>query len=212
MATAQWLKVLDVVSTLASGWSGWSGTSGGSGTSGPSDHGTLGPSGLAGLSGPADHRTLGALETRLAGVVVAALKEAFDRDKARMDLERDTLEGERSRAERALAAELRRQAADRALSQLKLIAVFAGIALLVSGVLAAWITGMRGGVPAVLLTVGWALGVAALGCVFAAWQQVTVWASETEPPATGGSRLAAIAPWLLLASLSFIAVSLLLAD
>src|SRR6187551_2655349 len=97
---------------------------------------------------------LAQLETRLAGVVVAALKEAFDRDKARMDLERATLEGERSRAERALAAELRRQAADRALAQLKLIAVFAGLVLLVSGVLAAWIGGMRVGAAAALLTVG----------------------------------------------------------
>ncbi|MEX1129471.1 MAG: hypothetical protein WD227_05800 [Vicinamibacterales bacterium] len=144
-------------------------------------------------------------------MVVAALKEAFDRDKARMTLERDTLESERARAERALAAELRRQAADRALSQLKLIAVFAGLALLVSGVLAAWIPGMRAGVPAVLLTLGWALAVAALGVVFAAWQQVAVWASETNPPPAGRSTPAAVAPWLLLGSLSLVAASLLLA-
>jgi len=154
---------------------------------------------------------LGRLETHLAGVVVAALKEAFDRDKARMTLERDMLESERARAERALAAELRRQAADRALSQLKLVAVFAGIALLVSGVLAAWIPGMRAGVPAVLLTLGWALAVAALGVVFAAWQQVAVWASETNPPPAGRSMPAAAAPWLLLGSLSLVAASLLLA-
>lgn len=199
MATAPWLKVLDVVSSLALGRSGGPDRSD-AGTSGPLDPGAPGPS----------NRGLGALETRLAGVLVAALKEAFDRDKSRMQLERDTLEGERSRAERALAAELRRQAADRALSQLKLIAVFAGLALLVSGVLAAWITGMRAGVPAVLLTLGWALAVAALGCVFAAWQQVTVWASETDHP-PGGSALAATAPWLLLGSLTFVAASLLLA-
>lgn len=201
MATAPWLKVLDVVSSLALG----------SGKSGPSDRGTLGPSGPSdpgtlGPSGP-----LGRLETHLAGVVVAALKEAFDRDKARMTLERDTLESERARAERALAAELRRQAADRALAQLKLIAVFGGIALLVSGVLAAWIPGMRAGVPAVLLTLGWALAVAALGVVFAAWQQVAVWASETNPPPVGRSTPAAVAPWLLLGSLSLVAASLLLA-
>ena len=201
MATAQWLKVLDVVSSLALG----------SGRSGPSDRGTLGPSGPSdpgtlGPSGP-----LGRLETHLAGVVVAALKEAFDRDKVRMTLERETLESERARAERALAAELRRQAADRALSQLKLIAVFAGLALLVSGVLAAWIPGMRAGVPAVLLTLGWALAVAALGVVFAAWQQVTLWASETNPPPAGRSTPAAVAPWLLLGSLSLVAASLLLA-
>src|SRR5688500_10868794 len=148
MATPPWLKVLDVVSSLALGGSERSEKSGG-------------PERSAG-SGPADPGPLGRLETQLAGVVVAALKEAFDRDKSRMTLERDALESERQRAERALAAELRRQAADRALSQLKLIAMFAGIALLVSGVLAAWIGGMRDGLPAVLLTLGWTLAVAAL--------------------------------------------------
>jgi hypothetical protein len=118
---------------------------------------------------------------------------------------------ERSRAERALEAELRRQAADRALTQIKLISIFAGLVLLMSSVLAAWITGMRAGASAVLLSLGWAMALATLGCVFAAWQQVTVWASATEPPPAGSSRLAATAPWLLLASLVFVAVSLLLA-
>jgi hypothetical protein len=47
--------------------------------------------------------------------------------------------------------------------------------------------------------------------VFAAWQQVTVWASATEPPPAGSSSLAATAPWLLIASLVFVAGSLLLA-
>lgn len=211
MATAQWMKALDTVSNLAQLWSGWSGRSRLSGPTAPS-----GPTGTSELSGPfgpapSEPRGLGPLETRLAGVVVAALKEAFDRDRARMDLERDTLEGDRSRAERALAAELRRQAADRALAQLKLIAVFAGLALLVSGVLAAWIGGMRDGAAAVLLTVGWTLAVATLGCAFAASQQVTVWASETDPPPAGGSTLAAVAPWLLLGSLATVAASLLLA-
>ena len=40
----------------------------------------------------------GALEARLAGVVVAALKEAFDRDSRRLELERDQLAAERLRA------------------------------------------------------------------------------------------------------------------
>src|SRR5512145_1510629 len=68
---------------------------------------------------------VGQLEARLAGVVVAALKEAFDRDRVRMDLERAQMESERQRAEEALRAELRRQAADRALGQVRLIAVMA---------------------------------------------------------------------------------------
>ena len=57
--------------------------------------------------------TLGRLQTRLAGVVVAALKEAFDRDTRRLELEREQMEREHERAERALRLELLRQAGDR---------------------------------------------------------------------------------------------------
>jgi len=56
---------------------------------------------------------LGQIETRLAGVVVAALKEAFDRDHQRLELERQHMAEERARAERALRLELIRQAGDR---------------------------------------------------------------------------------------------------
>ena len=66
--------------------------------------------------------SLGGLETRLAGVVVAALKEAFDRDTRRLELERAELEAERERAERALRLELRRQAGDREIDRLRLMA------------------------------------------------------------------------------------------
>lgn len=152
----------------------------------------------------------GALEARLAGVLVAALKEAFDRDRARMDLERETAEAERARAERALHAELRRQAADRALTQLRLIAVFAGCALLVSAALAAFIAGMRDDGAAIALAIGWAAGLASLGCVFAAWPQVSSWAAGTGTE-RHHSQAASAAPWLLLLSLALTAVSLLLA-
>src|SRR5919109_3661644 len=64
---------------------------------------------------------LGGLEARLAGVVVAALKEAFDRDSRRLELERAELEAERERAERALRLELRRQAGDREIGRLRLL-------------------------------------------------------------------------------------------
>ena len=65
---------------------------------------------------------MGGLETRLAGVVVAALKEAFDRDTRRLDLEREQMAAERLRAERALRLELRRQAADREIARVRLLA------------------------------------------------------------------------------------------
>ena len=52
---------------------------------------------------------LGHLEARLTGVMVSALKEAFDRDAARLDLERAALDDQRRRAEEALRLELVRQ-------------------------------------------------------------------------------------------------------
>src|SRR5258706_4228786 len=64
----------------------------------------------------------GGLEARLAGVVVAALKEAFERDTHRLELEREQLEAERQRAERALKLELRRQASDHEIGRLRLLA------------------------------------------------------------------------------------------
>src|ERR687889_248518 len=147
MASDKWVRVLDTLGTLVQAGTRFARPAPPpSGGSEPADL-TQSPSGALGA--------LGALEARLAGVLVAALKEAFDRDKARMDLERDTVEAERSRAERALQAELRRQAADRTLTHLKLIAVFAGCMLLVSGALSAWIAAMRDGAAAMALGGGW---------------------------------------------------------
>ena len=71
-------------------------------------------------------RTAGGLEARMAGVVVAALKEAFDRDSRRLELEREQLAAERQRAERALQLELQRQAGDREIGRLRLLAGVAG--------------------------------------------------------------------------------------
>jgi hypothetical protein len=62
---------------------------------------------------PAQASALRGIESRLASVVVAALKETFDRDSKRLELERQQLEMERARAERALRLELLRQAVDR---------------------------------------------------------------------------------------------------
>src|ERR1043165_6187373 len=68
---------------------------------------------------------LGQLETRLAGVMVAALKEAFDRDTRRLELEHQQIEAERRRAERALKLEVLRQAADREIGRLRLLSAVA---------------------------------------------------------------------------------------
>ena len=151
------------------------------------------------------------LETRLAGVVVAALKEAFDRDRARMDLERSQIEAERRRAEEALAAELRRQAAEHALGQLKLLAIMSITMWMLSAALAVWLPGMRAGLPRGLLGLGWALAFAALGCTFAGSQAISRWTASpvtAGPPPDGG---ASFAPWLLLLALASTGASLLAA-
>ena len=148
MGFAQWMRVLETIGGLVQ-------------LTGrmrrPPD--VEGPTGLQTSGGG----PLGQLETRLAGVVVAALKEAFDRDSARLELERSHIEAERRRAEEALRAELRRQAADRLLAQLKLVAVMAIGMLGLSAALMVWLPGMRDGLPRGLLAAGWLFAIAALG-------------------------------------------------
>src|SRR5262245_24050498 len=157
---------------------------------------------------------LGQLEARLAGVVVAALKEAFDRDRARMDLERTQMEAERERAEAAFRAELRRQAAERVLGQLRMIAVMAFGLLMVSAALGVWLPGMRTVAPRVLMAIGWVLAIGALGTALAAWQQVSSWTASPLPSPDSGAVVspvhtaAAAAPWLLLGALALTGVSL----
>ena len=71
-------------------------------------------------------RSGGQLEARMTNVVVAALKEAFDRDANRLELEREQAEREHARTERLLKLELLRQAGDREIGRLRLMA---GVAL-----------------------------------------------------------------------------------
>jgi hypothetical protein len=190
---ANWMRVLDTVSGLAR----------------MSDR--LRPRSTGPVVAAPQGRSPGTLETRLAGVVVAALQEAFDRDRARLDLERAQVEFERQRAGEALAAELRRQASERALGQIRLIVVMAIATWMLSAALAAWLPGMRAGLPRGLLGVGWALAFLTLGCGFAGWQEISTWSASTAAAQSGGPRSAAASatPWTLLAALGAIGASLL---
>lgn len=195
MAMGQWLRVLDAVGGLVE-LSGRFRR-----RAGPGDAGAPGLTGASAAPG--------GLETRLAGVLVAALKEAFDRDSARLELERSQIEAERRRVEQALRADLHRQAAERVLAQLRLIAVTAVAAWALSAALAVWLPGMRGVAPRTLLGAGWAAAFAALGCALAGSRRIVAWpvdaVADRSDPAT-----AALAPWFLLAALASIAASLLL--
>ena len=85
----------------------------------------------------------------------------------RLELEREQLEAERQRAERALKLELLRQAADREIGRLRLLAGVAAASFLGTLFLAPRVIGgaMTG---RLLIGLGWALLLGALGFVFTA--------------------------------------------
>jgi hypothetical protein len=159
----------------------------------------------------------GPIEARLAGVVVAALKEAFDRDTRRLELEREQMAAERRRAERAMRAELLRQAGERAISRFQLVAGVAAVtwigSLFFSARAAAGTTGAR-----VALGCGWLLMLAGLALAFAAQSNVaaslhraTIDADGPPPDVGAGGTAGALAPWLLVVGLAVLAVAVLIA-
>jgi hypothetical protein len=156
----------------------------------------------------------GALETRLAGVVVAALKEAFDRDHQRLELERQQMEAERLRAERALRMELLRQSGDREIGRLRLVAGVAIAAWLGTLLFASRLMG-AGASSRVALGVGWLLLLGALAASFAAQSNVArVLAAlddrTTAADVTASGAAGTAAPWLIVVGLAAIAFGVLL--
>ena len=151
----------------------------------------------------------GQIETRLTNVVVAALKEAFDRDHARLELERSQIDEQRRRAEAALRLEVRRQAADRELARLRLVAGAAMIGWIASVVmLGAGYVG-ESTMARACIAVGWGLLLGALGAAFGGQQRIGGSLPDDAHIADGGAAGAA-SLWLLLAGLAATAVSLLL--
>ena len=152
---------------------------------------------------------LGGLEARLAGVVVAALKEAFDRDTRRLELERAELEAERERAERALRLELRRQAGDREIGRLRLLA---GIAV------ASWIGTLffsarliGGGVaPRITLGAAWLLILLAFAAACIGQSSVAESLARSDSRDLGSGIAGALALWLIVAGLGVIGVAVLM--
>jgi hypothetical protein len=158
----------------------------------------------------------GPLEARLAGVVVAALKEAFDRDSRRLELERDHIEAERARAERALRLELLRQAADREIGRLRLMAGVAVAGWIATLFLVPDLVGgdVAGGRAA--LAVGWLLLLAAIGASFSAQTAVgRALAARTDGGGPLSTELSsglagAAVPWLIVAGLAAVGIGVLL--
>ena len=153
------------------------------------------------------------LEARLAGVVVAALKEAFDRDARRIEFEREQAAAERERAERVLRLELQRQAGDREIGRLRLVAA-AAVAIWIATLFL--VPHVAAGGARLALGAGWILLGAAVAASFTGQSRVT---SDLDALArdTGISSSRAITSgvagqltvWLVLAGLALIGVAVL---
>jgi hypothetical protein len=160
-------------------------------------------------------RALGHFETRLAGVVVAALREAFDRDSRRLDFEREQIAAEQRRAERALRMELVRQAGDREIGRLRLVAGVAIVSWI--GTLAFSVRLIGGPVGArVALGAGWALLLCALAASFVAQANVgdalgRVDGGDVRRDAASSGAAGAMAPWLIVVGLVLVGLAVLIA-
>jgi hypothetical protein len=158
----------------------------------------------------------GGLEARLAGVLVAALKEAFDRDRTRLELEQSQVDAERRRAEEAMRLEFRRQAGDRAVGQARLLVTLAVAAWLASALLLVFVPGARAMPARGVLALGWVLLLGCAGTAFASYYQVAVWLGRLRPgaadPGDVPSELTGrVSGILLITGLAALAAALLLA-
>jgi hypothetical protein len=149
------------------------------------------------------------IEARLTNVVVAALKEAFERDHARLELERTQFEEQRRRAEEATRMEIRRQAADRELGRLRLLAGTALVGWIASVVVLVVRVATMTTVARAVVIVGWVLLLGALGAAFSAQSRVAAPVADNRDAPDAG-RAGAIAMWLLIAGLGVSGLSVLL--
>ena len=156
----------------------------------------------------AEDTLVGHLETRLTNVVVAALKEAFARDHARLELERAQLDEQRTRAEEALRLELRRQAADREVARLRLLAATALVGWIASVVLLVVRLDAVSATARGMTAAAWLLLLGALGGAFTAQGKLSAHTADTHQTVDAGpAGIAAL--WLLIAGLAAAAGSLL---
>lgn len=166
---------------------------------------------------PAQSPAVRGLESRLANVVVAALKETFDRDSRRLELERQRLDMERERAERALQLEVVRQSAEREIGRLRFIAAVSTAIVVATFFVAPRIAGPAGGawVARTTLGVGWLL------LVVATWRSLagqSVLAGALDRVAADQDLMAeidvkqvdAFAPWCLVAGLALVGIAVLI--
>ncbi len=157
------------------------------------------------------------LDTRLAGVVAAALREELEREARRLQLEREQLEeAERQRAELALKRELLRQAGDREIGRLRLLAGVAAAGWIATLLLAMLPGHVMAAGARVALGLGWLLLLAAIATSFLAQSRV---ADELDAIARGNEGAAkrgissglsgTLTVWLVVVGLAFAGLTVL---
>jgi hypothetical protein len=157
------------------------------------------------IPAPADPGFGGPIERTLTNVLVAALKEAFDRDHTRLELERAQLEEQKRRAEEATRLEERRHTVDRELGRLRWLAGAAIVGWTLTVVLLVIRVGHVTPASVILLAVGCLLLLASLGAAFTAQAQINALPADRSPHVQSG----VLTLWLLLAGLAFSAASVL---
>ena len=133
------------------------------------------------------------------GMVHLTGKEAFDRDHARLELERAQMEEQQRRANEALRLELHRQTIDREVGRLRLLAGTAMVGWIASVILLGWRLPLASPLARVSLVIGWLLLLGALGSSFQAMGRTS-----------GDAAPTALPMWLLLTGLGATAMTLLL--
>lgn len=152
----------------------------------------------------------GGIEARLAGVLVSALHEAFARDTARLEAEREQADDQRRRAEAALRLEVARQAADRQLAQLRAI-VALDVVVWLASLLAVVVHPPVSLLAKGLLAVAWTALTAGVATAFVAYHAISSapWAAmavEAAPLPVRPRSLDAAA-WLAVAGLGLAAAT-----
>ena len=154
-------------------------------------------------------------ETGLANIVVAALKEAFDRDRSRLELDREVRDAEQARAERNLRLEWLRQVVGHSLNQLRLLSVLSVTVWVVSAVAAGFLAPLEPTVT-VFLGLGWVTLAAAVTAAVVAHDRLTTWlATQPNQPVVSEAVLYSAPhvalPWLLLGGFVLTTTSLIIA-
>ena len=161
---------------------------------------------------------LGSLDARLAGIVTAALKESQDRDTRRLSVERERVTAERQRAERALQLDLHRQAGDREIGRLRLLAGVAATTWVGTLVWSARVIGVGTGIGSrVSLGFGWLFLIGAIAASFIAQSRVAaavdavVNSDDSRRGAVRSGASGAFALWLTICGLVLAGLAALIA-